>query len=446
MDAWHVADGFEPVRTMFQAGAARAFGRGGGGYTAYLDGSPVLDLWAGQARPGEPWSRGTSTVIMSATKGLAAFCVQLLEDRGQVDVDARVADVWPEFAQNGKQDVTLRQVLTHTAGLLGFAGQRGLLHWDGTGWDDHEAIAAGLAAAPLSWPAGTQHAYHALSVGWLLGEVVRRVSGRSIGTFFAEEVAGPLGVEAWLGTPDSELGRVARLHKASTDRLPRPLRNGLAAAVAVARDPDTLTGLTFLGSGTTSAVEELEGLFNNPKVLAAELPFGGATATARGLARLWAVLACGGELDGVRVLSAESVERWSRVEICEPDLLMKEVAMPKLLSSDAGVPRTLGYLGNGGAGGLPQRFGPVPEAYGAEGLGGQFAFADRANRISVGYVRSDCAPMDLFQGRLTQELYRCAERLGMLRSAPPSPSRGKRLVQRALVGYLEPRMVPAPSS
>jgi CubicO group peptidase (beta-lactamase class C family) len=137
------------------------------------------------------------------------------------------------------------------------------------------------------------------------------------------------------------------------------------------------------------------------------------------------------------------VRDWSTVQTCSPDLLAEEVAMPRLLRQDAGVPRTLGYLGNGGAPGLPRRFGPNPRAYGAEGLGGQFAFCDPANRLAVGYVRSDCVAIDLFQGRLTQEVYRCASRLGLLPVVPPAPSFAASRVQRALTRYLEPRTVVA---
>jgi CubicO group peptidase (beta-lactamase class C family) len=417
-----VQPGYEPVRAAFEAGAG-TLGRGGGAYCAYVDGRPVVDLWGGTARPGSPWEAGTTTVIMSATKGLASLCVQLLADRGKLDLDAPVAQYWPEFGQRGKETTLVRHVMLHTTGVLGFPGQTDVLRFDGTGWDDYAAIADGFAAAAPEWEPGTRHAYHALSFGWLAGEIVRRASGRSIGRFFQDEVAGPLGLECWIGTPEAELSRVAFVHKASLDHLPGLMRKAVLASESLARDTSTMTGRAFLGGNGTSGIDELERIFNNPKVLRAEFPAGGGTSTARALARVWAVQAMGGELDGVRLLSPESVERWGRVETSTPDLLMAEIPMPRMMASkDAPVPRTLGYLGNGPMPGLGHRFGPNPDAFGAEGLGGQFGFADRRSRIAVGYVRSDLAMVDVLQPQLTRLVYQCAARLGHDVHVAPVPS------------------------
>src|SRR3954469_25896568 len=207
MQDWLVEPGYELVRDVFLREKG-SLGIGGGGYCAYVDGRPVVDLWAGESQPGVPWERGTTTIIMSATKGFAAMCVQLLADRGQIDLEAPVATYWPEFAQNGKERVLVRHVLLHTAGVLSYEGQNDVTRLDATGWDSYEAISAGLAAAAPEWEPGTRHGYHALSVGWLLAEIVRRVSGRSLGQYFVDEIAGPLGLEAWIGTPAAELGRV----------------------------------------------------------------------------------------------------------------------------------------------------------------------------------------------------------------------------------------------
>src|SRR6266487_7188340 len=160
----YVAAGFEPVRAAFEQGVSD-LGDGGGAFCAYVDGVPVADLWGGTARPGEPWAYDTRAVLLSLTKGLTALCVQLLVDRGQVDVDAPVSAYWPEFAAGGKQGVLVRHVLTHTAGVLSFPGAQELLGLDGTGWDDYEAIAKGLAVATPSWEPGTRFGYHALTFG-----------------------------------------------------------------------------------------------------------------------------------------------------------------------------------------------------------------------------------------------------------------------------------------
>src|SRR4051794_13867373 len=161
---------------------------------------------------------------MSATKGYAALCAQVLVDRGLLDLDAPVATYWPEFAQNGKEGVLVRHLLLHTAGVIGFEGQTEITRLDATGWDSYDAISAGFAAAAPEWPPGTRHGYHALSVGWLLAEVVKRVSGRSLGRFFREEIAEPLGLEAWIGTPPDELDRTAYVHPSRTEHLPAFLR------------------------------------------------------------------------------------------------------------------------------------------------------------------------------------------------------------------------------
>jgi len=436
-----VEPGYEPVREAFERGTP-TFGRGGGAYCAYVAGRPVVDLWAGQAHPGRAWEAGTTTVIMSATKGFAALCLQLLVDRGQLDVDAPVVDYWPEFGQAGKDTTLVRHVLLHTAGVLGFPGQTDVVRLDGTGWDDYDGIAAGFAASTPEWAPGTKHGYHALSFGWLAGEIVRRVSGRSLGVFFHEEVAAPLGLEAWVGTPEDELSRTAHVYRTSTTHLPGFLRRSFEGSVQVARDPSTLSGRAFLGTGESSGIEQMESIFNDPRVLRAEFPSGGATANARALARLWAVLAAGGALDGVRLLSEECVERFSRVEQNEPDLLMAEVPMPRVLAGkEAPVARTLGYLGNVAMPGLGRRFGPNPDAYGVEGLGGQFGFCDPAGNVSVGYVRSDCAVIDVLQPVLTNTLYACARRLGHDVQVVPRSS----LAHRAAGAYLRRRVAVRPA-
>jgi CubicO group peptidase (beta-lactamase class C family) len=435
-----VAPGYEPVREVFARGLG-TFGRGGGSYCAYVNGHPVVDLWGGEAHPGRTWESGTTTVIMSATKGMTALCAQILVDRGELDLDARVMDYWPEFGQAGKESTLVRHLMLHTAGVLGFPGQTDVLKFDGNGWDDYAAIAAGYAASAPEWVPGSKHAYHAMSFGWLVGELVRRVSGRSIGTFFREEVGAPLGLEAWLGTPTAELARVAHVYKPSTDHLPSFLRKSYEASIVAARDATSLPGKAFLGGDGTSGVEELERVFNNPLVLQAEFPAGGATANARALARLWAVSAQGGTLDGVRIVSEESVATFGRIALNEPDLLMADVPMPRMLASKAApVPRTLGYLGNGPMAGLGWRFGPNPGAYGVEGLGGQFAFCDPDSRIAVGYVRSELAVVDVLQPALTNALYDCARALGHDVHTPAATPRVKAMVHSAAGAFLRRRV------
>ena len=209
--AWTVEPGYEPVRDAFVKGMG-SFGYGGGAYCAYVDGRPVVDLWGGNARDGEPWQADTATVLMSATKSFGSMCMQILVDRGQIDVDEKVATYWPEYAQNGKESTTVRQLLLHTGGVVGFDQMDEVLRYDGTGWGDLDVIAARLAESVPSFPPGTKHTYHALTIGWLVAEIIRRVDGRTLGRFFAEEIAGPLGLDAWIGLPEAELPRVAYIH------------------------------------------------------------------------------------------------------------------------------------------------------------------------------------------------------------------------------------------
>jgi CubicO group peptidase (beta-lactamase class C family) len=405
-----VAPGFEQVGELFTR-HLDALGVGGGAFCAYVDGAPVVDVWGGNAGPDRRWVEDTLTVIMSSTKGLSTMCVQLLVDRGLIDVDEPVATYWPEFAQAGKAGVLVRHVLTHTAGVLSWPGANAQLQWDGTGWDDHAAIASGLAAVAPAWEPGTRQGYHALSYGWLTGELVRRVSGVSIGTFWRREIAEPMGIDAWIGTPPEQQSRVADLTDGLLDDLPRALRPMLGVAQRRLRDPRTLNGQAYLGDGTTSVMDHADSLFTSPKFLAHELPGGNGTATARALARAYGILAMGGELDGRRVWSPEVVERFARVAVSMPDQMMVEVALPglrRLLS--APVDRSLGYLVNPKTPGQGRRFGPSRTAFGHDGAGGQIAFADRSARISVGFVRNQLSSSPKASNRLIEALYRCAGR------------------------------------
>ena len=401
-----VATGFEKVADAFEAGKSN-FGAGGGAFAAYVDGQPVVDLWAGSARPGEPWQPDTLTVLMSTTKGLVTLCAQVLYDRGQLDLDAPVAQYWPEFAAAGKEGVLVRHVLTHTAGVIGIGEHTARLGIDGTGWDDYEAIAAALAATTPSWKPGTRFGYHAMSYGWLVGEIVRRITGRTVGAFFRDEVAQPLAIDAFIGTPASEHDRVAHLIDRLTADFPLPLRALYPLVRRRLWDPRTLVGQAFLANGTGSILEAAETLFNTGAGLSAEIPSGNGTASAHALARAYAVLARGGELDGVRLVSSETVELFAAEAIRWTDQVMRQT-MPgigRLLAPPVG--RSLGYLLNPKMRGERPRFGPNRRAFGHDGAGGQIAFADLDNKVSVGFVRNELVSNSKFSTQLIHALYEC---------------------------------------
>ncbi len=398
----YVAAGFEPVREAFEQGVTD-LSDGGGAFCAYVDGAPVVDLWGGTARPGEPWASDTRAVLMSLTKGLAALCVQILVDRGQVDVDAPVSAYWPEFAAGGKEKVLVRHVLTHTAGVLSFPGEQELLGLDGTGWDDYDAIAKGLAAAAPSWEPGTRFGYHALTFGWLLGEIVRRVTGRRVGVFFHEEVAEPLGLDTRIGTPSAEQRLVAHVRPFSFAGLPPQAVQAYEANQARIRDAGTLAGQAHAARNGTTLLDHPDEFFNNRHVLGLEIPSANGTSTAHGLARLFAMLAMGGELDGVRLLSPQTVRAFGTVQVRSPDATSEDDPGGQSLI----VPWGLGYIGNFAAPGRGLRYGPVESAFGSEGGGGQIAFCDPEHRISVGFVRSQFDMIGTFSAGLIDALYRC---------------------------------------
>lgn len=393
----NVAPGFELVKEAFASGLSQ-FGAGGGAFAAYVDGRLVADLWGGWARPGAAWGEDTLAVLFSATKSMTAMAVQVLADQAQLDVDAPVAVYWPEFAQAGKQSITVRQVLSHTAGVLSFPGHAELLHNDGRGYDDYDAIAFGLAAAVPAWLPGTRHGYHMKTHGWILGELVRRVTGQTIGTFVRETICQPLGLELSIGTNPERQLRVARVIDALESDAPPEGAAGREALRSALNDPRTLLGQANLATGEEHSRETL---VNSPIFLGAEFASGGATGDARSLARLFAMYAGDGSLDGVRILSAESVHDWSQDEISGPDVLFADIG------AENSVRRSLGYLLFNPLIDAPNGFECAPTAVGVMGLGGQFAFCDRARGLAVGFVRSELTMGRQLSDSLFRALYSC---------------------------------------
>ena len=244
----------------------------------------MVDLWAGDSAPGTLWSEDTRAVIMSATKGLTALCAHLLADRGDLDVDAPVARYWPEFGTSGKEHTSIRHLLSHQSGAIGLPHRDDLLSWDGTGWQDTQAIAARLASSSPAWEPGTRHGYHGVTFGWLVGELVRRTSGQDLGTYFQKEVAEPLGVACAIGTPDSDLSRVATV----IEWTPRS-SSGRSSFGAI--DPDSWAGRSVLGGPDGNLFTDGEGrprfasFMNQPAVLRAGIGSIGATAHGSGAGR-----------------------------------------------------------------------------------------------------------------------------------------------------------------
>ncbi|MEV0113176.1 serine hydrolase domain-containing protein [Streptomyces sp. NPDC050844] len=357
-----VAEGFEPVRDAFVRNFAE-LGEQGAAVTVYRDGRPVVELWGGTrdvdgGERGAPWERGTAQIVRSATKGVAAAVLLLLHQRGDLDLDAPVGSYWPEFKAQGKERTLVRHLLSHRAGVPVL--DRPLTPAEAA---DPDFAAGAVAGQAPVWEPGADHGYHAQTYSWLTGELVRRVTGRSIGEWVASEISRPLGLDLWIGLPEGEADRVGRVGRISPPEAPgglrvRPRRN-VAEAYA---DPDSLTQRAF-GAIDPSPDE------NDPAYRAAVLPASNGIATASSLARFYASLI--GEVEGGERLFTPSTVALARAE--------ESAGADRVLVVNTRF--GLGYMLHGGA-------SPLLGAgsFGHPGRGGALGFADPESGIGFGYV------------------------------------------------------------
>ncbi|WP_367134916.1 MULTISPECIES: serine hydrolase domain-containing protein [Streptomyces] len=359
-----VTDGFEPVRDAFAENFARR-GERGAAVAVYRDGRKVADLWGGarDADGGEePWRHGTAQIVRSATKGVAAAVLLLLHQRGQVDLDAPVGTYWPEFKAAGKERVLVRHLLSHRAGLPALDAPL----TPAQAIDGVSGPAAVAAQAP-AWEPGTAHGYHAQTYSWLIGELVERITGRPIGRWVAQEIAGPLGLDLWIGMPEAEqaarAGRIADIEPPAAAAPSAGLRVRPKQSVTDAYgDPESLTRRAF--AAISPAADE-----NDPAYRAAALPASAGIATADALARFYASLI--GDVDGVRRLFAPATLTLARTEeSAGPDKVL-------VVNTRFG----LGYMLHGPASPLL-----APGSFGHPGRGGSLAFADPESGLSFAYV------------------------------------------------------------
>ena len=354
-----VAEGFEPVREAFVRNF-ETLGDRGAAVAVYRDGQKVVDLWGGtrDVDGTAPWERGSAQVVRSATKGVAAAVLLLLHQRGQLDLDAPVGHYWPEFKARGKERVLVRHVLNHRAGLPVL--DRPLTPQEAL--DPLRGPAAVAAQAP-AWEPGTDHGYHALTYGWLLDELVRRVTGQGTGQWLASQVTGPLGLELWLGLPESEAGRVGRVGRVEGAEPTGGLRARPKRSVTEAyEDPASLTRRAF------AAISPFPDQ-NDPAYRASALPATNAMATADGLARFYATL-IGDTAGDTRLFTPETVELARTEESAGPDRILV-----------VGTRFGLGYMLHGSASPLL-----TPGSFGHPGRGGALGFADPETGIAFGYV------------------------------------------------------------
>ncbi|MDB5451590.1 MAG: beta-lactamase [Caulobacteraceae bacterium] len=330
------ADNFERVEEL------------GARFVVTLDGEVVVDLiggFADRART-RPYAEDTLTPIFSTTKAIAAILVARLVDQGRLDYRQRVADVWPEFAQNGKQDITVEQAMSHQAGLAGFREPM-----DPALWLDWDAICAKLAAMAPLWPPGRANGYHPVTFGYIAGEIFRRVDGRTMGRALREDIAEPFGLDLWIGLPEEEQGRVSEMMRPSS--LPKfgPPNAALSAAF--------LTKWAQPAGGNAKAWRK------------AEIPSANGHATARDLALLMSALARDGSMGSRDLLSPGMTARLAAERIRGPDLVL-----PYEVSWAAGLMRN-----------EPNMFyGPTPDSFGHSGWGGSCAFADPSRGLACAYV------------------------------------------------------------
>ncbi|RKT54253.1 serine hydrolase domain-containing protein [Saccharothrix australiensis] len=377
----HVAEGWGKVADAFRANFEGDPGEIGAACGVYVDGRPVVDLWGGFAdrEANRPWTEDTIVQVASTTKGATAICAHLLARRGELDLDAPVARYWPEFGAAGKEDIPVRWLLSHQAGLPVVDGP--LTFEQACEWDP---VIRALEAQPPLWAPGTEHVYHSVTFGYLVGEVVRRISGRSLGTFFADEVVRPLGLSAWIGLPEEQEPRVARIGYAAPFTL-EELTAGMIETTGL--DAGTVNAWISAVWGADSVqarAAELGGAFDPTTEIhttrayrAAEIPAANMVADARSVARMYAATVS--EVDGVRLLDPATVERATAVQT---DRTRMHGLPPELdIPADRSFYLSLGFWRS-----CPPMPLLGPGSFGHPGSGGSIGFADPDAGVGFGYV------------------------------------------------------------
>lgn len=348
-----VKPGFEPVKAAFadlwqdiEVGAS---------LSVFHQGTRVVDLWGGyrNREMTDPWERDTLVNVYSTTKGPASLAVAILHDEGKLDYEEKVAYYWPEFGAEGKQDVTVAQLLSHQAGLCGVETR--LTVEDLYDWDKMCNL---LAAQKPLWPPGEGAGYHAITWGYFPGELIRRITGMSLGQYFHEKVASPLNADFFIGLPDSEMDRVATMIGPNHAR------------VQPEAPPDT----TMPEFYPIALLNPSIGPYKHASSYdwrKAEIAAANGQANARGIATVYGALAMGGELDDTRIVSQKALDAATRLEVDDQiDLVTGRVMR-----------RARGFMLN-----TEEAYGPNPDAFGHAGAGGSLGFADPQTGTGFGYA------------------------------------------------------------
>ena len=349
---------FSAVEDAFRENFATG-GEVGASVAVYSGGKLVVDLWGGyaDAARSRPWERDTIVNTYSTTKGMTAICAHRLADQGKLDIDAPVAKYWPEFAQAGKGDIPVRYLLSHRAGLPAVSAPlppEALFDWD--------RMTTALAAQEPWWEPGTKHGYHVLTYGWLVGEVVKRITGKSLGAYFREEITGPLGMDFHIGLDQRHDARTADFIPplATAVGEPDPIQE------AISSDPESIAAKALTNPGFTIGVTD-----NSREWRGAEIPAANGHGNGRSIARVYAALSLGGELDGVRVLSSDAIDR---------AVVEQSNGTDAVLGTQTRV--SLGFMLSGET----FQTGTATRSFGHPGAGGSVGIADPEAGIGFGYA------------------------------------------------------------
>jgi len=339
-----------------------------------LEGETVVDLWGGTADldTGEPWKEDTVSVVFSSTKGATALCAHILASRGLLDIDAPVVEYWPEFGRAGKENITVKMLLNHQAGL---PHVRKPLHQGA--YYDWDIMVHALEEQEPFWEPGTRHGYEFVVFGWLVGEVVRRISGKSLGRFFQDELAQPLGLDFWIGLPEEIEPRVSKIIMFDFKQMmDTPF---MRAALA---DTNSIQGLALFNDGGTLTVDGVD----SRAIHAAEIGGAGGITNARGLAGMYAPIACGGSLKNVNLVDGDTLARMSAVSSSTGQDMT--LLIPIRFS--------LGFIKSHDnrrqPPGMQDSVILSEDAFGHPGAGGSIGFADPRERMSFGYMMNKMGP------------------------------------------------------
>ena len=351
------------LKPLFQENFEK-FGELGSAVSVWQNGKPAIDLCGGfrDARRENPWTSNTLVLVWSATKGIGSACVLHVLQKHKINLERRVAEFWPEFAQAGKEKVTLAQLLSHQAGLCALDRRVDVL--------DYNAVIRALEAQKPLWPPGTAHGYHARTFGFLLDELVRRIAGQTLSDYWQENFARPLNLDFWIGLPEKENSRVATMYAPKTGKPPEPNRLSGSDFYADLVTPGTLARRTFTSPHGLNVISKM----NDPLVRAQPIVSFGGIGSASALTKFYSMLANGGKTNGQTFFSAETLAIMSTTFT---DGIDRVFQIPTAFSA--------GFMKDS-RNAARRMFGPSRTSFGHPGAGGGHAFCDPENRIAFAYV------------------------------------------------------------